>query len=210
MTAPFSGRGEAARANWSRREGGTVHSEKAVEMALDWFARHQRADGGWALNYHSQCQGDGCPPGVSLESETAATGLALLPMLGRRSYPHQKDALSAQCETGARLARWPIKPPTATSTTATAAPPTFTAMPSAQWRFARRMDFHMTHQLRITRKRPSISSPARKSGRRRLAVFSRPTGRHLRLWLADVRTPQRAAVRLERPRACSQRVSQVS
>jgi Squalene-hopene cyclase C-terminal domain/Prenyltransferase and squalene oxidase repeat len=82
MSAPFSGRDEAIRAKLVRREGGTVHSEKAVEMALDWLSRHQKPDGGWALNFQSVCQGGGCPPGICLESETAATGLALLPMLG--------------------------------------------------------------------------------------------------------------------------------
>lgn len=82
LTAPFSGRGAAVRAKMVRREGGTVQSEKAVEMGLDWLSRHQRGDGGWALNYHSQCRAKGCPEEIAMESETAATGLALLPMLG--------------------------------------------------------------------------------------------------------------------------------
>lgn len=34
------------------------------------------------MNFHGQCQGAGCPEQVCLESETAATGLALLPLLG--------------------------------------------------------------------------------------------------------------------------------
>jgi len=82
MTAPFSGRDVATRAKMVRRQGGTVKSEKAVEDGLNWIARHQRTDGGWALNYHGQCTGAGCPPQSVSESETAATGLALLPMLG--------------------------------------------------------------------------------------------------------------------------------
>ena len=81
LTAPFSGRDVAARARLVRREGGTVKSEAAVEAGLNWIARHQKTDGGWALNYHGQCQG-GCPPETCIESETAATGLALLPLLG--------------------------------------------------------------------------------------------------------------------------------
>jgi hypothetical protein len=82
MTAPFSGRDPATRAKLVRREGGTVRSEKAVEEGLGWISRHQRPDGGWSLNFHPQCQGQGCPPEASLESDTAATGLALLPLLG--------------------------------------------------------------------------------------------------------------------------------
>jgi hypothetical protein len=82
LTAPFSGRQGMTRAQLVRREGGTVRSEKAVEDGLDWIVRHQRPDGGWSLNYHGQCQGTGCPAQVCLESETAATGLALLPLLG--------------------------------------------------------------------------------------------------------------------------------
>ena len=83
MSAPFSGRDEATRAKLVRREGGTVHSEKAVENGLNWIVRHQRADGGWSLNFQSQCQGQGCPQHQSsVDSDAAATGLALLPLLG--------------------------------------------------------------------------------------------------------------------------------
>jgi hypothetical protein len=82
MTAPFAGRQEAVRAKLVRREGGTVHSERAVENGLDWIVRHQRPDGGWSLNFQGQCKGYGCPAHRSVETESAATGLALLPLLG--------------------------------------------------------------------------------------------------------------------------------
>lgn len=82
LTAPFSGRAGPTKAQLIRREGGTVRSEKAVEDGLDWLVRHQRPDGGWSLNFQAQCQGSGCPDQVALESDTAATGLALLPLLG--------------------------------------------------------------------------------------------------------------------------------
>ncbi len=42
ISAPFSGRTGAAKALLIRREGGTVHSEQAVENGIDWLARHQR------------------------------------------------------------------------------------------------------------------------------------------------------------------------
>lgn len=82
MAAPFSGRQGETKAKLVRREGGTVRSEKAVEDGIAWLVRHQRADGSWSLNYHAQCQGTGCPPQLAIESDTAATGLALLPLLG--------------------------------------------------------------------------------------------------------------------------------
>jgi hypothetical protein len=81
ITAPFSGRQGLGRAELVRREGGTVHSEKAVEEGLAWIVRHQRADGSWSLNFQDQCQANACPPQRTLESDTAATGLALLPLL---------------------------------------------------------------------------------------------------------------------------------
>ena len=100
MSAPFSGRDLAVRAQIVRREGGTVQSEKAVETGLDWLARHQRADGGWALNYHSQCQGKACPGETSLESETAAAGLALLPMLGAGHIHTEKSRYQTNIRNG--------------------------------------------------------------------------------------------------------------
>jgi hypothetical protein len=54
-----------------------------VEEGLAWVARHQRADGSWSLAFQDQCQGEPCPPHPGrTESDTAATGLALLPLLG--------------------------------------------------------------------------------------------------------------------------------
>jgi len=83
LSTPFAGRQGLARAKLAQREGGTVHSEKAVELGLDWIVRHQRPDGSWSLNFHAQCKiGDGCPSQTAMESDTAATGLALLPLLG--------------------------------------------------------------------------------------------------------------------------------
>ncbi len=83
LMAPFSGRSAEEKARMIRREGGTVESEKAVEDGLEWIARHQRPDGAWALNTHPMCKGAGCPgEEPTMFSDTGATGLALLPMLG--------------------------------------------------------------------------------------------------------------------------------
>ncbi|APW63454.1 hypothetical protein [Paludisphaera borealis] len=80
ITAPFSGRQGLDRAKLVRREGGTVHSEKCVEDGLAWIVRHQKSDGSWVLNVNEVCQS--CPAQFGIESQTGATGLALLPLLG--------------------------------------------------------------------------------------------------------------------------------
>ncbi len=82
IVAPFSGRQELSRARLVRREGGTAISEKSVEDGLDWLVRHQRADGSWSLNFQEQCKLSPCPIQRTMNSDTAATGLALLPLLG--------------------------------------------------------------------------------------------------------------------------------
>ncbi|CAN5884184.1 hypothetical protein BH23PLA1_BH23PLA1_00720 [soil metagenome] len=81
-TAPFTGRQAEAKAQLLRSEGGSVESEAAVERGLDWLARHQGPDGHWSLDPLPHCTGDGCPANASMQSDTAATGLALLPLLG--------------------------------------------------------------------------------------------------------------------------------
>jgi hypothetical protein len=82
IVAPFSGRAGLARAKLVRREGGTARSEQSVEDGLDWIVRHQREDGSWSLNFQQYCKGVPCPQQAAMESDTAATGLALLPLLG--------------------------------------------------------------------------------------------------------------------------------
>lgn len=81
-SVPFTGRQGEAKARLVRREGGTIESEKAVDSGVDWLARHQKKDGSWSLSHRSQCKGAGCSEGATGQSEVAATGLALLPMLG--------------------------------------------------------------------------------------------------------------------------------
>jgi Squalene-hopene cyclase C-terminal domain/Prenyltransferase and squalene oxidase repeat len=90
LMAPFSGRSGEERSRMIRTEGGTAESEKSVEMGLDWIARHQRPDGGWSLDTRDACKGSACPgEGPMMFSETAATGLALLPLLGA-GHTHTK------------------------------------------------------------------------------------------------------------------------
>jgi hypothetical protein len=82
LTSPMLGRSKVERAKLVRREGGTVESEAAVERGLEWIARHQREDGRWSLDTSDACSQPPCPPRQAMQSDTAATGLALLPLLG--------------------------------------------------------------------------------------------------------------------------------
>lgn len=63
--------------------GGTIRTEAAVARGLKWLARHQNPDGSWGLhNFHLTEECKGRCTGQGTHSDTAATGLALLPFLG--------------------------------------------------------------------------------------------------------------------------------
>ena len=101
MSAPFSGRQGATKAQLIRREGGTTASERAVQEGLAWLMRHQRADGGWSLDVRGECRiAPGCPEDVHVESDTAATGLALLPFLGAGHIHTQPSRYQDQVKRG--------------------------------------------------------------------------------------------------------------
>jgi hypothetical protein len=101
MSAPFSGRSGPSKVQLIRREGGTTASERAVQEGLAWIARHQRADGGWSLNTTTECKmPPGCPEDVMVVSDTAATGLALLPFLGAGHIHNQPSRYQDQVKRG--------------------------------------------------------------------------------------------------------------
>lgn len=68
--------------------GGTPESEQAVLRGLRWLAAHQEADGRWSLkdygrtNPNCDCHLDAEKEKEIVDSDTGATGLALLPFLG--------------------------------------------------------------------------------------------------------------------------------
>jgi len=65
-------------------KGGPSLTDPVVDQGLNWLARHQLPDGGWAFNHTVApgCNGQ-CPsPGELLDARIAATGMALLPFLG--------------------------------------------------------------------------------------------------------------------------------
>jgi hypothetical protein len=65
------------------REGGGDDTERAVELALDWLARHQSPDGYWDCDgFAAQCPDEECGgPGHALY-DPGVTGLALMAFLG--------------------------------------------------------------------------------------------------------------------------------
>jgi hypothetical protein len=71
----LAGRSPDARAKLVKLGGGTKESERAVELGLEWLARHQRADGSWSFQHGPD------DPGF-LDCPTGATGFALLCFLG--------------------------------------------------------------------------------------------------------------------------------
>ena len=161
-----------------------------MEDGIDWLVRHQRIDGSWGLNYHEQCQGNGLPLPSGDESDTAATGLALLPLLGA-GYIHtvksrHQDSVRRGSHGWSTTSR-----PTATSSPARPAWPTCTATPSGRWRCARRTGSRRTP---IEAARPACDQVHRQLAgpeHRRLALLPRPGRRYLGLRLADVRTAER-------------------
>ena len=100
-----------------KRIGASAASERAVERALDWLARHQdREDGRWdggIARYEdgTPVKGDDnftvhCPPGETCfgecaywEADTALTGLALLTYLGA-GYTHIEGRYAETVEKG--------------------------------------------------------------------------------------------------------------
>lgn len=83
----FRQRSRETRQELARQRGGSEGSEKAVEMGLDFLARHQNPDGSWSLHRFGGGQGYENAGYGQMQSDTAATGLALLAFLGA-GYTH--------------------------------------------------------------------------------------------------------------------------
>jgi hypothetical protein len=82
-----------ARAKVVLETAGSPAATAAIERGLTWLVAHQHADGGWRFNTHlapcaGRCRNSGAEP-----STTAATGLALLPLLP--TEPSHGDAVGA-------------------------------------------------------------------------------------------------------------------
>ena len=91
----LEGREAASRARRAANRGGSQASEMAVENGIRWIIKHQREDGSWRFRHDDgRCNGECRNQGVQ-ESTTAATGLALMTMLGagytQRTGPYQDE-----------------------------------------------------------------------------------------------------------------------
>ncbi|QDU73767.1 hypothetical protein Pan97_07670 [Bremerella volcania] len=86
----FQGRNGELQKELLSARGGSPATEDAVERALRWIAAHQLPDGSWSFNHHEVEVGKLSPnPGEPL-TRTGATGLALLPFLGK-GYTHRNE-----------------------------------------------------------------------------------------------------------------------
>ncbi len=91
----LEGREQASRAKLAASRGGSRASEIAVENGLRWIINHQRDDGSWRFHHDDgKCDG-GCRNEGTQESTTAATGMALMSLLGagytQRTGPYQEE-----------------------------------------------------------------------------------------------------------------------
>ena len=68
----------------------SAKTEAAIELGLDFLARHQSADGSWTFNDFGQGRPGYEQERAAIQADTAATGLALLSFLGA-GYDHFDD-----------------------------------------------------------------------------------------------------------------------
>lgn len=81
----------AARRQRALAYGASPESENAVELALEWLAKHQRKDGSWCFNHRAgdhSCEACRCGnPGAHPQALNGATAIVLLAYLGA-GYTH--------------------------------------------------------------------------------------------------------------------------
>jgi len=89
VAAPgFKQRDSRDREQVATSRGGSEGTERAVELGLDFLARHQSADGSWSLHdFGGGRAGYDRAGQAQMQSNTAGTGLALLAFLGA-GYTH--------------------------------------------------------------------------------------------------------------------------
>jgi len=103
------GGGLASRAQRRRQalaHGATPESENAIELALQWLAKHQRRDGSWNFNHRKgACDCEACRcgnPGARSPALNGATAMGLLPFMGA-GYTHLEGKYRKQVADGLRF-----------------------------------------------------------------------------------------------------------
>lgn len=83
---PFAGE---YRARWTCSGGATKAGQRAVEMGLDWLARHQSDRGLWsAAGFTHECDGEACEGDGDSNRDVGVTGLSLLAFLASGNTVH--------------------------------------------------------------------------------------------------------------------------
>jgi hypothetical protein len=92
-TGEMGGRSKVGRAAAVARRGGSSASEAAVTAGLVWLTKHQYPDGGWSYDHSlGECGGQCSQPGtLSVNCRNAATGMALLALLGAGNTPYDGE-----------------------------------------------------------------------------------------------------------------------
>ena len=88
LSASFALRPPEVRKELVKAMGGTDASEAAVERGLAWLVAHQGPEGNWSLD-DLHCRGHRCDSPGSSRVDPAATGLALMALLGAGNSPEQ-------------------------------------------------------------------------------------------------------------------------
>ncbi len=85
----FAQRAPEVRSEVLEKMGGNAETEKAVGLALEWFARHQERDGRWTGRHFDDRCGK-CDAPADFDADAAMTGMALLCYLGA-GHTHKSD-----------------------------------------------------------------------------------------------------------------------
>ena len=89
-TSMYDGRTDEGRKAAVQQYGGTIESEAAVDLALDWLKRHQSPDGQWSgAQFGAQCVHGGRCQRVRNSHDIALTGFAILTFTGR-GHTHRR------------------------------------------------------------------------------------------------------------------------
>ena len=78
----LQGRDAQSRARLAAKYGGSPGSEAAVELGLKWIVNHQLTDGSWRFRHNQSACNGRCENEGGTDAPTAATGLALMSLLG--------------------------------------------------------------------------------------------------------------------------------
>ncbi|MCC9605516.1 terpene cyclase/mutase family protein [Blastopirellula sp. JC732] len=87
----FAGRDPANQDGLLQQRGGSQATQDAVERALAWIAAQQNEDGHWDFNHRNGPLGARATDPGSAKALMGATGLALLPFLGK-GYTHLRES----------------------------------------------------------------------------------------------------------------------